>query len=130
MHWWSIESALSAVLPLEPSNHLLMVDQLSPVGLLDALLHSFEKEPVFFRHTQSRLLHQFRHVLAAVTGNLRKPRNLFRSEIDFHARKCRDSVEFCQHSASSQTRRCAWRAGMEGAFRKYTDRVPSCARVC
>ncbi len=58
----SSELASSALFTFEASNHFLVVEQLSAVGLFE----SFEKESILFHGAQSGVFHQLRHPCAVI----------------------------------------------------------------
>ena len=98
-------SALSAVFTFEVSNYFLMLEQLSPVGLLDAQFYSFQKQSSLFQNAQSGVFHYLRHSCAVMVGYLRELRFLLWGEINFHIRECKRGASRCQTSSRSGPRR-------------------------
>jgi hypothetical protein len=62
------------------ANHLLMVDKLSPVGLLNALFYGSAKLRIFFQRPQRYAFQKTLNVHTGMSGNATEPGFLFGSE--------------------------------------------------
>ncbi len=59
---------------VEAVQHVLVLDKLAPVGLVDAPLHSCNETGLIFEHPGNGVLNQLLGVLAIGRGNLVEPR--------------------------------------------------------
>ena len=61
-----------------------MIDKLSPVGLLNALLHGGAELLILFHQTQRRHLHQMLGIRTSMSGDLSQALQLVGREMNFH----------------------------------------------
>ena len=71
--------------PVDPVKHLLMLDELTTIGLLDARLHTRNEAGLIVEHAGNCLFHQLLGVLAIGGGHLLEPRFNVRREMYFYA---------------------------------------------
>ena len=70
----SSESASRLKQPVDTVQHILVLYQLAPVGLLDAFLHAGDEAGLIFEHAGNSVFNQLLGVLAIGKGQLLEPR--------------------------------------------------------
>jgi len=74
-------------------DHILVLDKLAAVGLLNASLHACGEAGLIFEHPGNGVLHKLLGVLAVGDSYLLKPRFNVGREMHFHALKLRENQE-------------------------------------
>ena len=77
--------------PADASNHVFVLHELAPIGLLDASLHAGNEAGVIFEHPRNRVFHQLLGVLAVGKGHLLELRFNVGREMYFPAFKVPES---------------------------------------
>jgi hypothetical protein len=54
--------------PVDAGEHVFVLDELAPVGLLNASLHSGDEACLIFEHPGNSILHELLGILAAGSG--------------------------------------------------------------
>ena len=93
--------------PVDPVKHLLMLDKLTMIGLLDARLHTRNEAGLIVEHAGNCLIHQLLDVLAIGGGHLPEPRFNVGREMYFHAFEDTGSVARSQSRLGARHRRDA-----------------------
>lgn len=70
---------------LKPAPHIVILDELAPVGGGNATLHTFKESRPTFQYAGNGFLHHLGGVLALAGGELLKLRLGIGSEMDVHA---------------------------------------------
>jgi hypothetical protein len=88
--------------PVDPVNHVSVLDKLAAVGLLDAALHFCDEPSLVFEHTTNPILNQLLHILAVRKGHLLKPCFHIWSEMYFHDLQASDFIRRWQQLAAAE----------------------------
>ena len=77
--------------PVDAGEHVFVLDELAPVGLLNASLHSGDEAGLIFKHPGNSVLDKLFGILAVGNSHLLEPRFNVGREMYFHALKVREN---------------------------------------